>query len=89
MSCKPHDMRRVELAMRCLLLVKARAVGNAFCLFDLAEAICDRFSVSRASGYRYARLGVDVLGIDMSMNEARRARRDQRVGKKMGDMHHA
>jgi hypothetical protein len=73
-----HDHRPIELAMRCVLIVKELAKGDGFYLADLVEVICKRFSVSKATGYRYARSSLDVLCIDYSVNEARNARRRQR-----------
>lgn len=71
---RQHQFRPIELAMRVVLFVKERAKGDAFLLPELVEQTCHRFAVSRATGYRLARLSLDVLCIEYGPNEARNAR---------------
>lgn len=59
------DVRGQELAMRGLLIVQAAHNRNPdFLMADVARAIQDRCGVSHQTGYKIARLAIDIMCIN-------------------------
>jgi hypothetical protein len=64
---KGYQTKTIEAAMRALKLIEAQS--RILTMGEYAELVRSDIGCSRATGYRYARAAVDILGIQVDMPE--------------------